>query len=348
MNIWPVAPCPDPLFRIEVEPKTMRPLIALVAVTAAAVQTPPPQSLLPLQSIELRQVQGRIDHLAYDATGQRLFVAALGNNTVEVIDLKKGAVVKTLTGFREPQGVAFVSDGNMLAVANGQGEGVQLVNGVDYTMGRVVRLGDDADNVRYDSVRKRVYVGFGDGAIAAFNPTDGKVVGQANVGGHPESFQLEQSGPRIFVNVPSSDSVAVIDRESMKVVATWKVTNARANYPMSLDEANHRVFLGCRRPAKVLVYDTSTGRETGSFDIVGDTDDLFYDAKRQRLYVSGGEGFVDVFLVRPGAPFARLAHLSTAAGARTSLFVNDLNRLYLAVPHRGGQRAEIRVLEATE
>jgi DNA-binding beta-propeller fold protein YncE len=118
---------------------------------------------------------------------------------------------------------------------------------------------------------------------------------------------------------------------------------------MALDEANHRVFIGCRRPAKVLVYDTTTGKESGSFDIVGDTDDLFYDAARKRVYVSGGEGFIDVFRIEDSnraTGITRIARIATAAGARTSLFVPDQNRLYLAVPHRGSQKAEIRIYEA--
>jgi DNA-binding beta-propeller fold protein YncE len=132
----------------------------------------------------------------------------------------------------------------------------------------------------------------------------------------------------------------------MKLTGTWPVTTARANYPMALDEANHRVFIGCRRPAKVLVFDTGSGRETASFEIVGDTDDLFYDAARKRLYVSGGDGFIDVVQDQGGNRFSRIAHFPTAAGARTSLFVADRNRFYLAVPHRGSQRAEIRVYDA--
>lgn len=191
---------------------------------------------------------------------------------------------------------------------------------------------------------KRLFVGYGGGALAAINASDGKVAGEAALAAHPESFQLERSGSRVFVNVPSADQIAVVDRAAMKVIATWPVTGAKANYPMALDEANHRLFVGCRRPAKVLVYDTSTGKETSSFDIVGDTDDLFYDSVRKRLYVSGGEGFIDAFQDEAGR-FSRLAHVATAAGARTSLFVADQSRLYLAVPHRGAQKAEIRVYE---
>ena len=319
----------------------------LVAVTAfAAVQSSSGQPLTQIGSIELPRVEGRIDHLAFDAANQRLFVAALGNNTVEVLDLKGNAHVKSLPGFREPQGIASAADAKLIAVANGQGEGLQLVKADDFGLGPSIRLGDDSDNVRYDAAAKRLYVGFGSGALAAIDPTAPRVLGEVKLAGHPESFQLERSGSRIFVNVPTADQIAVVDRAAMKVATTWPVTSAKANYPMALDEANHRLFIGCRRPAKVLVYDISTGKEMGSFDIVGDTDDLFYDAPRKRLYISGGEGYIDVFQSDNGNRFTRIARVQTASGARTSLFVNDLSRLYLAIPHRGSQRAELRIFEA--
>jgi hypothetical protein len=149
----------------------------------------------------------------------------------------------------------------------------------------------------------------------------------------------------VFVNVPSSEQIVVVDRNAMKVIATWKVTGAKANYPMALDESSHRLFVGCRRPAKLLILDTATGQEVGSMDIVGDTDDLFYDAQRKRLYVSGGDGAIDVLQEQDPSHFSRTARVPTAPGARTSLFVPERNRLYLAVPHRGAQSAEIRVYE---
>src|SRR5207245_2077569 len=227
------------------------------------------------------------------------------NNTVEVLDLKKSSHLKSLPGFREPQGIAVVPDAKLVAVANGQGEGVQFVDAGDFHPTKSVRLGDDSDNVRYDASAKRLFVGFGSGALAAISPTDGKVLGGAKLAGHPESFQLERSGSRIFVNVPTADQIAVVDRAAMKVIATWPVVGAKSNFPMALDESNHRVFIGCRRPAKALFYDTTTGKEIGSFEIVGDTDDLFYDAARKRLYVSGGEGFVDVFQIEYSNRIAR-------------------------------------------
>ncbi len=316
---------------------------AAIALSFQAASDQAPATLV--STIELPRVEGRVDHLAVDASTQRLYVAALENNTVEVIDLKSGRHARSVPGFREPQGIAVVPDGKLVAVANGQGEGVQFIDAGDYRLTRAVRLGNDSDNVRYDLAAKRLFVGFGGGALAAVSPADGKVLGEAKLAGHPESFQLERSGSRIFVNVPAADQIAVVDRATMKVVATWPVVSAKSNFPMALDEANHRMFVGCRRPAKVLVYDTTSGKELTSFDIVGDTDDLFYDAPRKRLYVTGGDGFLDAFQDQSANRFARIAHVATAAGARTSLFVAELNRLYLAVPHRGSQRAEIRVYE---
>src|SRR5262245_9990980 len=326
----------------------MRLLIPVVVLIATLQAGSAQEPLAFLRAIELPRVEGRIDHLALDPSGERLFVAALGNNTVEVLDVARGAHVKSLAGFREPQGVGSAPEVNAIAVANGQGTGIQLIDAAGFHVLRSVSLGDDADNVRYDGAAKRLYVGYGGGVLAAIDPLDGKVTGRVKLAGHPESFQLEQSGARIFVNVPAAGHVAVVDRQAMTVVATWPVSDAQSNYPMALDEAGHRLFIGCRRPARVLVYDTATGKSSAGFTIVGDTDDLFFDAKRRRLYVAGGEGFIDVFDVRTTATAARLARVPTAPGARTALFAPAQGRLYLAVPHRGAQRAEIRVYEARD
>jgi DNA-binding beta-propeller fold protein YncE len=327
----------------------MRALISVAVVLFVAIQPGSQQGPLAMvRAIQLPRVEGRIDHLALDSTGERLFVAALGNNTVEVVDVKNGTHLKSLPGFREPQGIASIPDAQLIAVANGQGDGVQLIGTSDHRLVKPIALGEDSDNVRYDTAAKRLYVGCGDGALAAIDPADGKVTGTAKLTGHPESFQLERTGPRIFVNVPGAEHIAVVDRNAMKIVATWPVSGAKSNYPMALDETNHRVFVGCRKPAKVLVYDTTNGREVGGFDIVGDTDDMFYDSQRKRLYVAGGEGFIDVLDASTPATLTRVARITTAPGARTALFAPEQGRLYLAVPHRGAQRAEIRVYDVRD
>jgi DNA-binding beta-propeller fold protein YncE len=315
--------------------------VAFAAVGALAAARGPVLTRLP--AIALPSVEGRIDHLAFDPAAGRLFVAALGHNSVEVVDLAKGSVT-SLSGFREPQGIALAPDQTLVAIANGQGTGIQFVDAANLSPARAVQLGDDSDNVRYDAVAKRFYVGYGDGALAAVDPVSGAVLGRVTLPAHPEAFQLESGSPRVYVNLPDARQIAVVDRSSMKVTASWPVTAAAANFPMALDEAGHRLFVGCRRPANLLVYDTRSGKSTASAEIVGDTDDLFFDAVRRRVYVIGGDGSIDVLDVSGATP-SRLERIPTAAGARTGLFVASVNRLFLAVPRRGVQRAEIRVFE---
>jgi DNA-binding beta-propeller fold protein YncE len=322
-------------------------LAAVVACLAIAAAKAPEPPLVPAASVPLPSVQGRIDHLAVDVAARRLYVAALGNNSLEVVDLASGRLAKSVAGLHEPQGIGVLPGTGQVIVANGQGTGIEFRAGEDFHVIRSVTLGDDADNVRVDAKAQRIYVGYGSGAIASVDATDGRKVGEVPVGGHPESFQLESSGPRIFVNVPTAHRIAVIDRARMALAATWPVTAAAANYPMALDEPGHRLFVGCRKPPTVLVFDTNAGAQTGSLEIAGDTDDLFWDAARQRLYVTAGEGFIDV-LQASGSQLQRAAHIPSAPGARTSLFVPALNRLYLAVPRRGGQPAEIRVYDARD
>ena len=316
-------------------------IVLLMGVFGTQAQQP----LAFVRAIELPRVEGRIDHLTIDRAEQRLFVAALGNNSVEVLDLRSGTDTRSIPGFHEPQGIGQPLDGNVVGVANGGTGDLVLVGRTDLRVVKTVALGGDADNVRFDRLTRQFFVGYGAGALAAI-AEDGRHLGQVKLGGHPESFQLETSGPRIFVNVPDARQIAVVDRRAMTVQATWPVTAASANYPMALDEAGHRLFVGCRRPAVELVVETETGKVLSSVEVVGDTDDMFYDVKRQRLYVIGGDGSVDVLRRSYRDHLERMARVTTAAGARTGLFVPETDRLYVAVPHRGRQRAEIRVFEA--
>jgi DNA-binding beta-propeller fold protein YncE len=318
--------------------------IAVLIWAISATFQPAPEPLHAAGIIPMPAVEGRIDHLAVDVAGKRLFVAALGNNTVEVIDISAMRGTKSITGLHEPQGIRFVPDRNRVVVANGGDGSTVFYDGTSLSAVHTAKTSGDADNVRYDPKASRVYVGYGDGALGAFDP-DGKPLGNIKLAAHPESFQLESAGPRIFVNVPSAGHVAVVDRDKQSVSATWRVTAAGANYPMGLDEPNHRLFLGCRRPAKLLVYDTASGNLVTSIDIVGDTDDLFYDPAKKRLYVIGGEGFITVLEQQDADHYRQLQKIPTSAGARTGLFVPELGKLFLAVPHRGAQRAEIRVYD---
>jgi hypothetical protein len=195
-------------------------------------------------------------------------------------------------------------------------------------------------------IAKRVYVA-AVGGLYSVDPAAGKKIGQLAIDGHPESFQLEFTGARVFANLPGLVSSRVIagDRASMAVIARWPTTGCGGNYPMALDGPTSRLFIGCRRPAHLAMVDTTSGSFVASTDIVGDTDDLFYDAVRRRAYVIGGEGFVDV-LGRESDRLQHLGRISTRTGARTGLWVAPQNRLYVAVPERGGESAEVRVFEA--
>jgi DNA-binding beta-propeller fold protein YncE len=321
-------------------------VLAGAAAAHAVAQSPP----LVLKSvIPLPNVEGRIDHLAFDAARGRLYVAALGNNSVEVTDTVNGIHVTSLPGFHEPQGIVVVPaiDAiSAIAVANGNSGTLQLIDALSYQVRRTVAIGGDADNVRYDPAAKQLYVAY-EGGLAVVDPASGQIVQRIAISGHPESFQLEREGSRVFVNLPDSAQLIVADRKTASVVARWPGTG-RANYPMALDEPTHRLFVGCRQPATMVVYDTASGKAVKTLPVVGDVDDVFYDVGRKRLYVIGGDGYVDVLQREAGETLKRSARIGTANGARTGLFVPEQNRLYVAVPHRGTQLAEIRVYETRD
>jgi len=324
-------------------------LALLLAWQVSAARRPaPPVGMHLVQSIPLPGVEGRIDHMAVDVPGGRLFVAALGNNTVEVVDLQQGKRVHRISDLHEPQGVIFAPDHQRLFVANGEGGSVGIYDGVAYGKLGAISLSGDADNVRYDAAAGHLYVGYGKGGLAVVDVADGTEVGAIRLGGHPESFQLEHGGNRIFVNVPAEGQVAVVNRDTDAVVATWPLEGVRANFPMALDETEHRVFIGCRDPSRLLVYDTEAGREVERLAVDGDPDDVFLDTARKKVYVSCGAGYLDVFKRVPPDSCSLAARVPTAPGARTCLYVPELDRLYLAVPHRGAQRAEIRVYACTD
>jgi hypothetical protein len=202
---------------------------------------------------------------------------------------------------------------------------------------------DDADNVRRDARTSSIYVGYGDGALAFIDPRSWKVTSKVKLSAHPESFQLEPAGSRIFVNLPDAKKVGVVDREARKLVAEWPMEKFRANFPMAVDELNRRVFIGCRQPARLAVLDAGNGRMVSDLGVSGDTDDLFYDPRLKRIYVSCGEGFIDVVEQQSPDVYARLERIPTSRGARTSFFSPELREFYLAVPEQGGKSAELRV-----
>ncbi|HEY7116248.1 MAG TPA: hypothetical protein VH475_06670 [Tepidisphaeraceae bacterium] len=334
----------------------MRSLILLLTLfLVAACESPAARAknagqanelLAQVETIALPGVEGRFDHFAADLKSNRLFVAALGNGSVEVIDIATHKVTGRIAELPTPQGVAIAPDLNRLAVTNDKDGSCRLFDASTLKPVASIDLKDDADNVRYDAAARLFWVGYGSGGLAAIDPDKNQQVADIKLDGHPESFQLERHGTRIFVNVPSAKQIAVIDRQARKLLTTWPVAGASANFPMALDENHHRLFIGCRKPARLLVLDTESGKPVASADIVEDTDDLFYDGTNGRIYVSGGGGAISIIAQDAPDTYKVLGNVPTAPGARTCYFIPDTGRLYLAVPHRGTQQSEIRIFQA--
>jgi DNA-binding beta-propeller fold protein YncE len=313
--------------------------LGILLCSMSALAQPPAEVLQLRQTIPLPNVEGRIDHMAANGDHTRLAVAALGNNTVEILDLAAGKRISTIHGLKEPQGVLFIPGGELVVTSGQDGKCRTYDRAMKLVVAEIPKL-EDADNVRYDDRERRIYVGWGAGAIAVMNPMH---IDDIRLDGHPESFQFEKAGTRMFVNVPDAGHVAVIDRQTNRVVARWTLAGAGANFPMALDETNHRLFVGCRKPARLLVLDTESGKTVQNMNCCGDTDDIFYDPASKQILLSGGEGCIDIFEQVDPDHYSLRHTVKTAPGARTSFFVPQTRILYLAVPHRGSQHAEIRV-----
>ena len=317
-------------------------MVAVVAAaTGATAWAAEPVPLALEGKIALGNVSGRIDHLAIDLERQRLFVAELGNDTVGVVDLKGRSVLKTIKGLREPQGVGYVAATDTLYVANAKDGSVPMFRGADLAPAGRLDLKDDADNIRVDAAANRVYIGYGSDALAVIDAATQAKVADIPLKAHPEGFQLDPASSRIYVNVPDAHEVAVVDRAAGKQVAEWP-TKARANFPMAVDADARRVLVVFRHPARLVAFAASDGTVAADVATCGDADDVFVDAKRKRVYVSCGEGYIEIFAAQDSG-YASIGRLPTASGARTALFVPALDRLYLAVRASGSEPAAIWV-----
>lgn len=304
-------------------------------------QAGPPMKLA--ERIPMPGVSGRIDHLAVDLKGHRLFVSALGNDTVEVIDLASGKDIHSITGMHEPQGVFYVPESNRLFIANGDDGTVHVLDGHSFKPLSIVHFPSDADDIRYDATKKLIFVGYGTGGIGVLDAMTGRELGTVKLRGHAEAFEVESGGARIYVNVPTANEIAVADWDRRAVIERWPMREYRDNFPMAIDKPHHRLFVVCRRPAQLLVIDTSSGKTVAHLPVAGDADDVYYDEALRRVYVSGGQGMISVVDQRDADHYRLRTEIPTTPGARTSIFVPQLKRFYLAVPRRGAHTAEISV-----
>lgn len=317
---------------------------AVMTAIVAALGSAPAQcddgALLIEAKIPLGDVRGRIDHMAADINRHRLFVAELGNNTVGIVDVAQAKVLQVLRGLKEPQGVGYLPSTDTLYVANGGDGSLRLFQGPNYTANGRIDFGNDADNVRVDQSNQRVVVGYGAGALAVIDGAKTNKTGEVRLPAHPEGFQLEPGADLAYVNLPNAQGIAVADLSSGKVTAIWPVGGASANFPMALNGDANQVLAVFRNPPKLGVFDKRDGSIVRMVDTCGDADDVFVDAKRHRVYVSCGAGVIDIFDARS---YERVSRLPTVSGARTSMFVPELDRLFLAVRAGGGNPAAIWV-----
>jgi hypothetical protein len=293
----------------------------------AATNAPAPLTLE--RKIVLNNVSGRIDHMAIDLARKRLFVAELGNGTLEVVDVATGTVMRRIEGLREPQGVGYSEKADMIAVASAGDGTVRFYRGADFAPAGMLGLGDDADNVRVDSKTGNFVVGYGNGALAVVDPVRKAKLSDVRLPAHPEGFQLDAERSLAFVNVPDAMQITVVNLTANAPPTAWHTPNARANFPMAYDPEGRKLAIAFRNPTELIVMDASNGQVKARLPACGDADDAFFDFRRERIYVSCGSGEVATWH-RDGADYRALAPVKTALGARTSLFVPALDRLFVA------------------
>jgi DNA-binding beta-propeller fold protein YncE len=312
------------------------------------------REIAPLQleeEIPVPGVAGRLDHFTADAKRRRLFVSALGNNTVEVIDVFAGRVVHSIKGLAQPQGPLYVPGVDKLYIANAEDGKVRVYDGATYTLRKTIDFGKDPDNMRYDETSKTVFVGFGEdeGGVAMIDPKTDERIGQVyKTEGHPESFQVEAAGEHIFANVPDAGNVVEsIDRKS-GAVTKWPLKGLRGNYAMALNEEDHRLFTITRKTPMLVVLDTQTGNEVARLRAAGECDDVFFDATRKRIYVIGGEGVISVIQQTDPDHYEVVANVPSSVGVRTGYFFAKRDRFYVGVPAKGNEPAQVWTFEAED
>jgi len=326
----------------------MQLLFLVVYISSCQGQESGKQLLIFQNEIMLPNVKGRIDHIDINIKDKIVFIAALGNNTLEIVDLKKSKVTGSIKGLDKPQGVAYIEKHQEILIANGGTGECGFYNALTLKKTGIIKLVDDADDVCYDAGEDKIYVGYGSGGIAIIDAASHKQVGDIHLPAHPESFQLDIKANKLWVNVPGSSMVGVADLKRLKLINKWSKLLPRANFPMAYDEAQHRVIVGYRLPAKLVVYDSETGKELFMAPMVGDVDDLYWDATNKNIYISGGGGSVNIFKQTSEAIYKQIANIKTRNGARTSLLVNELGLFLIAAREVGDQKAVLLIYKMAQ
>jgi hypothetical protein len=321
--------------------------VLFLSLGAFSVQAQVASPLVLQKTFVLPEGTGKFDHFADDLNANRLFIAATGNHSIEILDLNSGKVAETLTGLGKPHGLAWIATSRRLYAADGSQGNLKVYEGSPFKLTNSTKLSDDADDMVYDAKSKLLYVGHGgsDAAnpagIAVIDTTSQTLVVDLPASSHPEGFDIDNAKGRIFVNIADSAEIAVIDGSTHTEVAIWKLTQAKDNVPLAYDEEHEILFVACRTPARLLVLDGNTGRELADLPSDSGADDLFYDAQLRRIYLIAGAGAVDVYEIDSGKTVRAIGSVHTSAGAKTGLFVPSQHELFVGAAATAAKQAQI-------
>jgi DNA-binding beta-propeller fold protein YncE len=332
--------------------QTCRSFCVGFALIAALIPSRAAAQLKLIQRIALPgDVSGHFDHFGVDLKHSRLFVTPEAAKCLEVFDIRTGKHIRTVDGIGEPHAVVYREDLNRIYVTDGVDGSLRIIDGVSYKILKTVKLRVDADSVGYDPVNHYLYIDNGGKdakqdfeMISVISTDTGEIVGEMRAESNSlEAIALESGSSRMFVNNRAKNTIEVVDREHRTIIATWPITLGKVNVPMALDEANHRLFVGCR-DGKMVVLDTVSGKELQALPITKGTDDIVFDTVKKRIYVAS-DGAVDVYEQIDSDHYKLLGTVPTGPVAKTARLVPELNRYFVAAPKQGEKKAEILVFE---
>ena len=323
-------------------------LFSLVLSAPISSQEKSPMKLV--ATTPLPGFTGDFDHFGVDLKGKRLFLTAEDHQTVEVFDLD-GKHITSITGFGQPHAIHFMPDVNKFIVTDGDGFGAaELVSGENYKILDKITLPPEVDGAVYDPVKKYYYVESGspvkDSADHKINVIDTKtfkLVGDITVPGtHSEAMAVTRDGKKMYVNLSTPKEVGVVDLNTRQVVARWPITGAETPNSMALDEPHHRLFIATRNPPKFFVFDTDSGKIVTSAPISAFNDDMWFDVARKRFYLSGSET-TTVLSQKDADHYEQVAEVKTGYRGKTSVYVPELNRYYVALSGKFKQDAQLAI-----
>jgi DNA-binding beta-propeller fold protein YncE len=298
--------------------------------------------------IPLPGIKGRIDHLDVNLKDQIVYIASLGSNVAEVVDLNSGKVLHSITGLDEPQGIAYLPENHEIFIANGGNGDCYFYNANTFEKVAAIHLKSDADDVRYDSVERKIYVGYGSGGIAIIDADTHKQTDDVKLAAHPEGFQIDTKKNLLYVNLPKASLISVVDLKKMKWIRDISKNYRSGNFPMASDSSGNTLFIGYRHPGKLVVMNANNGHRIRVKELTNDSDDLFYDEETKRVYASCGGGFsnlgyINIFQFQGGDKYIQIANIPTRNGTRTSLLVPQLHLFLVAEPSVYSHDGELMV-----